>query len=75
MCAEFLQLCPIPGDPVDHSPPGSSFHGILQARNMERVAIPVSRDLLTQEQNPGLLHRRESLYHLSHQGSQNQAKW
>ena len=27
-------------DPVDHSPPGSSFHGILQARILEQAAIP-----------------------------------
>ena len=33
------QLC----DPMDHSPPGSSVHGILQARRLEWVAIPFSR--------------------------------
>ena len=30
-------------DPMDHSPPGSSIHGILQARLLERVAISSSR--------------------------------
>ena len=34
-----LTLC----DPVDCSPPGSSVHGILQARVLERVAMPFSR--------------------------------
>ena len=29
-------------DPLDCSPPGSSIHGILQARILEWVAIPVS---------------------------------
>ena len=29
--------------PHDCSPPGSSLHGILQARILERVAIPFSR--------------------------------
>ena len=29
--------------PMDHSPPGSSGHGILQARILEWVAIPFSR--------------------------------
>ena len=29
--------------PMDCSPPGSSFHGILQARLLEWVAIPFSR--------------------------------
>ena len=27
-------------NPMDYSPPGSSVHGILQARILERVAIP-----------------------------------
>ena len=30
-------------DPVDCNPPGSSIHGILQARILERVAISFSR--------------------------------
>ena len=30
-------------DPMDCSPPGSSVHGILQARILERVAMPSSR--------------------------------
>ena len=34
-----LTLC----DPVDCSPPGSSVHGILQARVLEWVAISFSR--------------------------------
>ena len=29
--------------PLDYSPPGSSVHGILQARILEWVAIPFSR--------------------------------
>ena len=37
------QLCPTLCDPVGCSPPGSSVHGILQARILERVAIPFSR--------------------------------
>ena len=35
-----LTLC----DPMDCSPPGSSVHGILQARILEQVAIPFSRE-------------------------------
>ena len=34
--------CPTLCDPVDHSPPGSSVHGILQARILEEVAISFS---------------------------------
>ena len=30
--AESLQSCPTPSDPMDCSPPGSSIHGIFQAR-------------------------------------------
>ena len=117
---------------IDYSPPGSSVHGILQARILEWVAISFSRGsswlrdrtwvscitgrfftiwatsesesrsvvpdslqphglyspwnspakntgegihsflqgiFLTQGSNPGLLHYRQILYHLSHQGS------
>ena len=37
------QSCPTLWDPVDRSPPGSSVHGLLQARILEWVAIPFSR--------------------------------
>ena len=38
------QWCPTLCDPIDHSPPGSSVHGILQARILEWTAIPFSRE-------------------------------
>ena len=37
------QSCPTLCDPLDCSPPGSSVHGILQARLLEWVAIYFSR--------------------------------
>ena len=37
------QSCLIPCDPRECSPPGSSVHGILQARILECVAITFSR--------------------------------
>ena len=37
------QLCPTLCHPMDCSPPGSSVHGIHQARILERVAMPFSR--------------------------------
>ena len=37
------KLCPTLCDPTDCSPPGSSVHGILQARTLEWVAISFSR--------------------------------
>ena len=58
--------------PHDCSPSDYSVHGILQARILEWVAIPFSRDspgiFPTQESRRGLLHCRQILY-LSHQGS------
>ena len=41
--SEVTQLCPTLGNPVDCRPPGSSVHGILQARILEWVAISFSR--------------------------------
>ena len=41
--AQSLQSCPTQCDPMDHSPPDSSVHGILQARILEWAAIPFSR--------------------------------
>ena len=39
------QLRPTLCNPIDCSPPGSSVHGISQARILESVATPFSRDL------------------------------
>ena len=36
-----LTLC----NPIDHSPPGPSVHGILQARTLEWVAISFSKGI------------------------------
>ena len=43
VCAKSLQSCPTLCDPMNCSPPGSSVHGILQARILEWVAMPSSR--------------------------------
>ena len=40
--SEVAQLCPTLSDPMDCSPPGSSVHGIFQARVLEWVAIAFS---------------------------------
>ena len=42
-CQSFSLSCLALCDPMDHSPPGSSVHGILKARILEWVAIPFSR--------------------------------
>ena len=43
MHAQSFQACPPLSNPVDCSPPGSSVHGILQARILEWTAMPSSR--------------------------------
>ena len=40
---QVAQLCPTLCGPMDCSVPGSSVHGILQARILEWVAVPFSR--------------------------------
>ena len=53
-----LTLC----DPMDCSLPGSSVNGGSPGKNTGLI-------FLTQGSNRGLLHCRQILYHLSHQGS------
>ena len=61
-----LTLC----DPMGHNLPGSSVHGIIQGRILEQVSISSSGGSSpTLGLNPGLLHCRWILYHLSHQES------
>ena len=51
---------------MDCSPPGSSVHGILQARILEWIVRPSSRGLPTWGSNLHLLHCRQILNPLSH---------
>ena len=44
--SEVAQWCPTLSDPMDCSPPGSSVHGIFQARVLEWGAIAFSIGLL-----------------------------
>ena len=43
LCVRSLKSCPACCDPMDCSPPGSSVHGMLQARILEWVAMRSSR--------------------------------
>ena len=43
---EVAQSCPTLSDPMDRSPPGSSVHGIFQARVLEWGAIAFSMHML-----------------------------
>ena len=42
--AKSLQSCPTLSDPIDGSPPGSSVHGIFQARALEWGALAFADD-------------------------------
>ena len=42
--SEVAQSCPTPSNPMDCSLPGSSIHGIFQARVLEWVATAFSDD-------------------------------
>ena len=53
--SKSLQSCPALYHPVDCSPPGSSVHGILQARTLECVAGPSSRGSPPPRDRPYLL--------------------
>ena len=61
----YLTLC----DPMDCSSPGSSVLGIFQQEYWSGLPFPSSGSFPTQGSNPGLLHCRWILYHLSQQGS------
>ena len=43
MSAKFLQPCPTLYDPLDYSSPGSSIHGIFQARVLEWGAMSLGQ--------------------------------
>ena len=60
-----LTLC----DPMDGSPPGSSVHEDSPGKNTGVGYHALLQGILAiQGSNPGLLHCRRILYHLSHQG-------
>ena len=63
------QECVTLRGPMDCSPPGSSVLGILQAITGVGCHAFPQGIFLTQGSNPGLLHCRQILYRLSHQGS------
>ena len=44
MCAKLLQSCPTLCHLMEYSLPGSSVHGILQARTLKWIAISFSKE-------------------------------
>ena len=73
MHAKSLQLCPTFCRPVDYSPLGSSVHGILQAKLLERVAVLSSRESSQPRHWTSVssisCFGRQVLYHKHHLGS------
>ena len=75
MCL-VTQSCPTLCNPMDCSQPGSSDHGILQARILEWVAMPSSGNI----PNPGIEPRSPALWVDSlpaepHKGSPRILEW
>ena len=67
---EVAQSCPTLCNPMDCSPPGSSNHGIFQAKVLEWVAISFSRGSSWPRNRTWVSHTvGRHFYHLSHQGS------
>ena len=71
-----VQSCPTLCDPMDCSPPGSSVHGDSPGKNTGVGCHALLQGIFpTQGSNPGHLHCRWILYHLSHQGSRRILEW
>ena len=76
VCVCSAQLCPNVCNLMNCNPPGSSVHGVFQARILEWVAISFSRDLSDPGIEPGspalqadslpLCHLRSSTFRLGH---------
>ena len=63
-CCLVAQSVLLFSDPMDHSPPGFSVHGISQARILEWVCHYLLQGIFpTQGSNPHLLLGRQILYH------------
>ena len=58
--SEVAQSCPTLSDPMDCSLPGSSVHGIFQARALEWRAIAFSVILPTMSHFLGLAHSHQN---------------
>ena len=76
MHAKLLQLCPTLCNPMDCSLPGSSVRGDSPGKNTGVRCHALLQGIFpTQGSNPGLLHCKWILYHLSHQGSPRILEW
>ena len=73
MHAKLLQSSPTVCDSMDCSPPGSSVHGILQAKILKWVAMPSSRESSQSRDETRISYisctGRQVLYHQCHRES------
>ena len=72
LCAKLLQSRPTLCDPMDCHPPGSSVHGILQAKILEWVAMPLLQGIFLtaiKPVSPATLALQDDSLLLSHWGS------
>ena len=65
----LVTRCPTLCDAMDRSPRGSSAHAIFHKNTGMGCHSHIQRIFLIQGLNPGLLHCRQILYHLSYQRS------
>ena len=74
LCIKWLQSCSTLSDPVGCSLPGSSVHGILQARILEWTAMPSSRGSSRPRDRACISYisciSKQALYHYLHHHSQ-----
>ena len=64
------QSCPVICEPVNHRPSDSSVQGDSPGKNTGGGCHALLQEIFpTQGSNPSLLHCRQILYQLSHQGS------
>ena len=74
--AKLLQSCLTLCDPMNCSLPGSSVYGDCPGKNTGVGCHVLLQEILpTQVSNPGLVHCRQILGHLSHEGSPRILKW
>ena len=74
--SEVVQSCPTPSDPMDCSLPGSSVHGIFQARVLEWSAIAFSEEVLWKQAYPFSKERTEGKQkRMSMDGGEQLADW
>ena len=70
------QLCPALCNPMDCSLPGSSVYGDSPSKNTGVGCHALLQGIfLTEGSSPGLLHCKQILCHLSHQGIPRMLEW